>query len=226
MKGGRDAPTINAVTDAVEVLDKQPAYSGYFRLDRYRLRHRLYEGGWGQPFERELFERGHAVSVVLYDPDRDVLVLIEQFRIGAFVAGRQPGLQGAFSPWLIEIVAGIIDEGETAEEVARREAMEEAGCEITHLERICLILTSPGGSSETVEFFLGLTEAPEAGGIHGLDDEHEDIRVIVAPPGDVYAWIDQGRIVNGPALVGLQWFRVHHHRLRERHGPKPGEPAG
>lgn len=218
MKGEPDAPAAFAAADDVEVLAKQPAYSGYFRIDRYRLRHRLYAGGWGQPFERELFERGHAVSVVLYDPDRDLLVLIEQFRVGAFVAGREPGLQGGFSPWLIEIVAGIIDEGESAEEVARREAIEEAGCEITHLERLGVILTSPGGSSETVEFFLGLTKAPETGGIHGLSHEHEDIRVLVAKPEEVYAWIDTGKIVNGPALVGLQWFRIRHPQLRERHG--------
>jgi ADP-ribose diphosphatase len=221
MRETRDVPAMTAA-DA-EVLEKQPAYSGYFRVDRYQLRHRLYAGGWGPPFEREVFERGHAVGVVLYDPIRDLLVLIEQFRVGAFIAGREPGLSGAFSPWLIEIVAGIIDEGETAQEVARREAIEEAGCEISHIERIGVILTSPGGSSETVEFYLGLTHAPETGGIHGLDEEHEDIRVIVAPPEEVYAWIDEGRIVNGPALVGLQWFRVHHQQLRERHGPTRAE---
>lgn len=222
MSGEGDASGMSAAAD-VEVLEKQPAYTGYFRLDRYRLRHRLYAGGWGPPIEREVFERGHAVSVVLYDPVRELLVLIEQFRIGALVAGGEPGLAGAFSPWLIEIVAGIIDEGQTAEEVARREAVEEAGCEITHLERIGIILTTPGCCSETVEFFVGLTVAPETGGIHGLDDEHEDIRVIVESPDTVYGWIDEGRIVNGPALVGLQWFRIHHHRLRERHGPARSE---
>jgi ADP-ribose pyrophosphatase len=218
MTEARDVPAMTAAAD-VEVLEQRPAYAGYFRVDRYQLRHRLYAGGWGPPFEREVFERGHAVSVVLYDPTRDLLVLIEQFRVGAFIAGREPGLNGAFSPWLIEIVAGIIDEGETAEEVARREAIEEAGCEISHIERIGIILTSPGVSSETVEFYLGLTHAPETGGIYGLDDEHEDIRVIVVSPEEVYAWIDEGRIVNGPALVGLQWFRVHHQQLRDRHGP-------
>ena len=216
MKGDRDTPTINAATDDVEVLDKQPAYSGYFRLDRYRLRHRLYTGGWSPPIEREVFERGHGVCVILYDVDRDLLVLIEQFRIGAFAAGREPGPKVVSSPWLIELVAGIIDEGETAEEVARREAMEEAGCEITHLERICLIFTSSGGSSETVEFYLGLTHAPETGGIRGLDDEHEDIRVLVASPDEVWRWIDAGCIVDGRALVGLQWFRIRETYLRAR----------
>jgi ADP-ribose diphosphatase len=214
MNEGPPPPAMTA--DDVEVVRREEAYAGYFRIDRYRLRHRLYDGGWGPTFEREVFERGHAVSVVLYDPDRDLLVLIEQFRIGAFVASREPELAGAFSPWLIEIVAGIIDEGEAPDAVARREAVEEAGCEISHLERIGVILTSPGASSETVTLYLGLTHAPETGGIHGLDDEHEDIRVLVARPEEVYAWMDTGRIVNGPALVGLHWFRIHHQRIRER----------
>jgi ADP-ribose pyrophosphatase len=198
----------------VEVLEKRTAYQGYFRLDRYRLRHRLYAGDWGSSMQREIFERGHAVAAVLYDPHRDRMVLIEQFRPGAFVAAGEPHLTGAFSPWLIEIVAGIIDEGETPDDVVQREAVEEAGCPIHELERIGTILTSPGGSSETVMLYLGFVSAPEEAGIFGLDEEHEDIRVILACPDEVWQWMDAGRIVNGPALVGLQWFRIHQDRLR------------
>lgn len=200
--------------DGVEVVDVEPGYAGYFRLDRYRLRHRLYAGGWGPPMEREVFERGHAVAAVLYDPDKDVLVLIEQFRVGAYLALREPHLRGAFSPWLIEIVAGIIDTDETPDAVIRREAVEEAGCTIRELRPIGPILTTPGGSTETVGLFYGLVAAPPTGSVHGLDEEHEDIRVIVAPPDEVWQWMDQGRIVNGPALTGLQWFRIHEKELR------------
>jgi ADP-ribose pyrophosphatase len=198
----------------VDVLEKHTEWSGYFRVDRYRLRHRLFAGGWGRPMEREVFERGHAVAAVLYDSTRDRMVLIEQFRPGAFAAAGEPHLAGAFAPWLIEIVAGIIDEGETPEQVIRREALEEAGCTINELRPITTILTSPGGSTETVMLYLGLTDAPSTGGVHGLAEEHEDIRVLVVPPEEVWAWIDAGRIVNGPALVGLQWFRIHQERLR------------
>jgi ADP-ribose pyrophosphatase len=199
----------------VEVLEKQTGYAGYFRLDVYRLRHRLYAGGWGAPMQREVFDRGHAVAAVLYDPQADVLVLIEQFRTGALVAAQQPHLTAAFSPWLIEIVAGIIDHGETPEEVMCREAVEEAGCVIRELRTILPILTTPGGSSESVVLFYGLVDAPPCGGgLHGLDEEHEDIRVITASPDEVWRWMDEGRIVNGPALVGLQWFRIHERELR------------
>lgn len=200
--------------DDVELLGQDPAYAGYFKVDRYRFRHRKYDGGWSRPMVREIFERGHAAAVVLYDPAKDRMVLIEQFRSGAWVAAREPHLTGAFTPWLIEIVAGIIDEGETAEAVARREAVEEAGCVVREMRSIGPILATPGGSSESVALFLGLIDAPDVGGIFGLDEEHEDIRVLLASPDEVWAWMDQGRIVNGPALVALQWFRIHQDGLR------------
>lgn len=172
--------------------------------------------------EREIFERGHAVAVILYDPTQDRLVLIEQFRPGALVALEQPHLAGNFLPWLIEVVAGIIDDGETPENVARREALEEAGCCVTALHLIQRILASPGGSTKSITVYLGLTDAPAGGSVHGLDDGHEDIRVSVETPDTVFGWIDEQRIVNGPALLGLLWFRLNYQRLRD--GWRPGPP--
>lgn len=212
----REPDSRDMSADDVEILEKQTVYQGYFRLDRYRLRHRLFAGGWGAPMQREIFERGHAVAAVLYDPAQDRMVLIEQFRPGAFVASGEPHLAGSFSPWLIEIVAGIIDDGETPDAVVRRESVEEAGCPIRHLEPIGTILTTPGGSSETVMLYLGLVDAPSESGVFGLDEEHEDIRVLLASPDEVWRWMDSGRVVNGPALVGLQWFRIHQDRIRSR----------
>src|SRR5574338_859495 len=175
--------------DDVEVESHQTVYTGYFRLDRYRLRHRLFVGGWSEPVVREVFERGQAVALILYDPDRDVLVLVEQFRAGVFAAGYGGEVDGVASPWLIEIVAGIIGKDETPEEVARREAMEEAGCSIRDLQPVCRVFASPGASTETVEIFFATCTAPAAGTLHGLDNEHEDIRVLVAPPEAVFSWI-------------------------------------
>ena len=202
--------------DDVEVLDHEIPFQGYYRIETFRLRHRLFAGGWSEPMHREMLERGHAVGVVLYDPDRDTLVLIEQFRIGAFAACQTPWLPKGSSPWLVEIVAGIIDEGETPEAVARREAVEEAGCEIDALEFVCRFLVTPGVSSEMILLYAGRIDASKAGGIHGLDHEHEDIRVIAAPAAEVFRWLDEGRIINATALVGLQWFRANHADLRSR----------
>lgn len=188
------------------IIDRAIAYQGFFTLSEYRLQHERFAGGWSDEISRLCFERGDAVAVLLWDPRRDAVVLVEQFRVGAL--GRP------YSPWLYEIVAGITGPGETREEVARREAVEEAGCTIRELRPIGPILTTPGGSTETVGLYYGLVAAPPAGGLHGLDEEHEDIRVIVASPDEVWQWMDQGRIVNGPALTGLQWFRIHEKELR------------
>ncbi|MEK6596357.1 MAG: NUDIX domain-containing protein, partial [Pseudomonadota bacterium] len=109
----------------VEILEKTICFEGFFRLERYRLRHRLFNGDWSRPLVRELFERGHAAAILPYDPIRDEVILIEQFRVGALAA---PG-----GPWLLEIVAGVIEGNETTEEVVKRESMEEADCVITDL---------------------------------------------------------------------------------------------
>jgi len=194
------------MTDGVELLDKSERYSGFFRINCYRLRHRLFAGGWSGAIEREVFERGHAVGVLPYDPVADSVVLIEQFRIGALVAG--------MSPWLIEVVAGIAEEGEAPEEVARRETQEEAGLEIQALMPMCRYLVSPGGSSESVRLYCGRVDSRGAGGIHGLAEEHEDIRVDRLPYGDAMRLLEEGRVTNSVSLIALQWLALHRDRVR------------
>jgi ADP-ribose pyrophosphatase len=144
----------------VELIEKQAAFCGYFRIDRLRLRFPLYEGGMSREVEREVLERGQVAAVLLVDPDRDCVVLIEQFRPGPYAAGEPP--------WLIEAVAGVIEGGESAEELARREAREEANCEITDLFPIMHFFTSPGASTESVALFCGRVDSTDAGGVHGL----------------------------------------------------------
>lgn len=200
----------------VEILETEVPFRGYYRIESYRLRHRLFAGGWSQPMRRELLERGHAVAVILYDPDRDELVLIEQFRIGAFAALASPQITLECTPWLLEIVAGIIDDGEKPEDVARREAVEEAGCEIQEMEFACQFLVSPGVCSESITLFCGRVDASRVGGVHGLDHEHEDIRVSAVPAAEVFDWLDQGRFVNATAVVAMLWFRGRHHAFRQK----------
>ena len=190
----------------VEILEKSERYRGYFRINRYRLRHRLFAGGWSGEIEREVFERGHAVGVLPYDPAADAVVLIEQFRIGALVAGMEP--------WLIEVVAGIIEESEAPEEVARRETLEEAGLEIQALMPMCRYLVSPGGSSESVRLYCGRVDSRGAGGIHGLAEEHEDIRVEAVPFDAAMRRLDEGRVTNSVSVIALQWLGLHRDRVR------------
>ncbi len=201
----------------VEVIEKEAAFEGYFRIDRYRLKHRQFEGGMGPELSREIFERGHAACCLLYDPDLDQLVLIEQFRPGAYAALASPWFdEGEDTPWLIEVIAGIIEDGEDPEVVVRREALEEAGCEIGRIEPLFHYFATPGGSSESMFVFCGRVDARGAGGTHGLKDEGEDIRVFAIDVEDAFAMLDAGRIINAMTLIPLQWFRAHHEELRRR----------
>ncbi len=190
----------------LDIRSRETVFDGYFRIDRYRLRHEKHDGGWTPEFSREVFERGHAVAVLPYDPRRDEVVLIEQFRIGAHAAG--------LGAWLIEVVAGIAEPGEVAEAVARRETVEECGCVLQRFERIGRYLVSPGGSSETCEVFCGEVDASQANGIHGLADEQEDIRVFHTGFETAMAMISDGRIANAATLITMQWLALNRSRLR------------
>ena len=196
--------------DALEIIDHETAYQGFFRVGRYRLRHRRYDGGWSPELSREVVERGRAVGLLLYDPMRDAVVLVEQFRLPAHLAG--------FTSWQLEIVAGLVDHGEEAEgDVARREALEEAGLAIEgELVPIHRLLTSPGGSTEAVALFCGRVDASRAGGVHGLAAEHEDIKVVVKSYAEVARQLRAGGIENASTLIALYWLAAHRARLRKR----------
>lgn len=192
--------------DDAEILDVETVWKGFFRVDRLRLRHRLFAGGWGQPIIREVFERGHAAALLPYDPMRDEVVLIEQFRTGALTAGAYP--------WLVEIVAGIIEEGESAEDVVRRETVEEAGCEVTEVVPVMDVFTTPGGSSERIAIFIGRVDARGVGGIHGLADEGEDIRVFTESLDAALERMASGGINNLIAVAALQWLALNRGEVR------------
>jgi len=210
------------VTDPrVEVIERSVAFQGFFRIVRYRLRHRLFEGGMGPELERELFERGRAAVVLPYDPERRQVVLVEQFRVGA--------IEDEEDPWLLEPVAGIIEAGESAPEVARREAVEEAGLELLDLIPIGSYYPSPGGSSEICEAFVARVDSSNAGGLFGLADHGEDIRAHVLPLATALAWLEDGRLRVASTLITLQWLALHRAALEARWrsgGAGPREGAG
>ena len=180
------------------------AYSGFFKLKKISLRHTLFNGGWTQTIQRELFHRNNCVGVLLYDPIRDEVVLIEQIRMGALFVGSNE------QAWLLEIVAGGIEQGETAEEVAYRESIEEAGCEIKSLTKINEFYTTPGGSSERLTLFYGEVDTTNVGGIYGLASENEDIRVSTVPFKEAYQMTQDGRINSAIPIIALQWLFINH----------------
>ncbi|MCM8622295.1 MAG: NUDIX domain-containing protein [Candidatus Accumulibacter sp.] len=192
----------------VEILGQEICYQGFFRLERLRLRHRLFAGGMSPAIVRETIEKGDVAAVLLYDPQRDEVVMIEQFRIGARADPR--------GPWLLEIVAGLIEDGETPAAVACREAMEEAGCTVTDLLPISSFYTSPAKTSQRTHLFLGRVDSRNAGGIHGLAHEGEDIRVVCLAAEQAVVLAEQGRTDSAWPLVALWWFARHHQEVRQR----------
>jgi ADP-ribose pyrophosphatase len=194
-------------TDDVEILDAEPLFRSFFQADKVTLRHRLYEGGWSEPITREVFMRGEAVGVLLYDPQNELIGLVEQFRIGA--------LQDAHGPWCMEVVAGMVEAGESLEEVAWREVEEETSLQPDSMEYICEYMASPGGCDEKLHVYCAQMNLQGAGGVHGLISEGEDIKLHVMAATDVFAEIYGGRFNNAATMIALQWLQLNRERLRQ-----------
>ena len=185
----------------VRIKVSERVFDGYFAVDRVTVEHRAFDGGWAPAVTREVFERGDAVGVLPYEPVSDSLVLIEQFRAGA--------LRDADSPWMLELVAGIVEAGERDEEVVRREADEEAGCRLAQLEPIAHYYPSAGACTEHVRLFCGRVLEAGVGEVRGLDAEGEDILVHRLPWTEVLDLLRANRINNGHTLVALQWLALN-----------------
>ena len=189
----------------VNVLKTETLYQGFFKAEKMTLRHRLYEGGWSTDIVREVFVRGQAVGIVLFDPVRDLIGLVEQIRIGAI--GHQA------SPWCLEVVAGMTEIGESLTEVARREIEEETSLVPTAMEYICEYMASPGGCTERLHLFCGLVDLDQEAGVHGLEEEGEDIKLYILPAQEVFDELYGGRFNNAATLIGLQWLQLNRARI-------------
>ncbi|WP_372782149.1 NUDIX domain-containing protein, partial [Litorivivens sp.] len=181
--------------DDFTVSSEQTLWKGFFEVVDVSLRHRLFDGGWSGDIRRVVARRRQAVGVLIYDPALDALAVAEQFRVGALA--RNP------SPWLMELIAGLMEAGESPEDVAHRESQEEAGVTLRALEKVASYYSSPGGSDEYFHLYCGCADLSAAAGVHGLAEENEDIRLHVLPVNEVLAMMDDGRIDNAHSLVAL-----------------------
>jgi len=179
---------------------REVKYRGFYSIDAVSYRHSLFSGEMTAPIEAELFVRDNVVGVLPYDPMTDRVALIEQFRIGA--------MHNLPDPWLLQVIAGMIDTDETPEEVAKREAYEEAGIKLDHVKLISRFLASPGASTEEVFVFFAETDLSGVGGTHGLAEEDEDIRVRVISADKAISMLDAGEIRNSRLLVIGYWLLV------------------
>jgi ADP-ribose pyrophosphatase len=191
----------------IEIVDATMIFERYLRIDTFRFRHRLFSGEWSAARSYDVLRRGRAVAIILYDPDCDSVVLVEQFRLPALLAGS--------SPWQLEAAAGVIDTDETPEAVAIRETREETGLGLIG-EPIVIqrYLPSAGGSDESVVLFCGRVDSTLAAGVHGLPEEHEDIRVAVKTLAEIEAMLEAGAIESGHTLIALLWLLRHRDRLQ------------
>jgi ADP-ribose pyrophosphatase len=193
----------------VELLQTKVLADAHFRYEQLSLRTETFAGGMSEPFQREVLRSGQAVVVLLFDPRAERLILIEQFRVGAYV-NKLP------SSWILECVAGMIDAGESSETAARREVEEETGCTVGRIERVGAYLSTPGISDELVTIFIGEVDSSMAGGVHGHAGEDEDIRTLVFTVEEALAAMDQGALVNIMAQTALLWFARHGQALAQR----------
>jgi ADP-ribose pyrophosphatase len=208
------APTHPPVHPDVEILGAETGFARHLRVEIVRFRHRRFAGGWSGERVFDVVRRGAAAAILLYDPERDSVVLIEQFRVAALYAGR--------SPWQIEAVAGLIDSDETPEQVARREAKEEANLDPEGpLVPIQTILPASGSFDETVYLFCGRVDSRAAAGIYGLAAEQEDIRVTVKTIAEIETMLDAGQIDSSHTVICLYWLLRHRDRLRQDWGVTP-----
>ena len=200
-------PTIDPSHPDVEIAHTQTVSGRHLRIDTFVFRNRLFSGEWSAERNYDVLRRGQAVAIVLYDPDHDRVVFVEQFRLPALLAGS--------SPWQLEAAAGLIDTDETPEAVAVRETHEETGLALSG-EPILIqrYLSSAGNSDEGVVLFCGRVDSTAAAGVHGLPEEHEDIRVAVKTLAEVEVLLDTGAVESGHTLIGLYWLLRHRDHLR------------
>ena len=193
------------MTKEFEIIEHNIVYSGFFRMEKFRLKHTLFAGGWSEEISREVFSRGCGAAVLLYDPNTDKVILIEQIRAGALANPQRA--------WLTEIVAGGIEEGETAVEVAHRETLEETGCTIEALHFISEFYTTPGGVSERISLFCGKVDSTQVKGIHGLDEENEDIMVHCVDFETAYQMVETNHIESAIPIIAIQWLALNKSKI-------------
>ena len=194
----------------VEIISRETVYKSFTQVDVVKLKHRLFAGGISPLIQRELVIKPEAIGVLIYDPYLDAVLLIEQFRVGAL---SHP------NPWQLEIVAGLVDgQGESLEDVAQREVLEEAGVTLSRLETVMTFLLSPGGSNEKFTLFVGQADLSTitTGNLHGLPEEGEDIRVNVLAAQQAIALLKQDILFNAPLLIALQWLALNKKDLQTR----------
>lgn len=192
---------------AAEITSRKVEFDGYHRLETVTCKPRsLKHDGFATEMSREIFFCKKIAAVLLYVPETDEILMNQQFRLGAMLAGAE-------DPFLFEVAAGAVDDGESIEAAARREALEETGSEVLEIEYINKCYTSAGCLAEEFHLYLGRIARAE-GGIFGMEHEGEEIKTHLLPAQKVIDMLDNGEITNAPTAILIHWFARHHARIR------------
>nr|WP_282447190.1 NUDIX domain-containing protein [Pseudoalteromonas sp. 2CM32C] len=184
-------------------------YKGFFQVDLYQFEHALFAGGKSELISREILERGDAIAVLPYDPISDTVLLIEQIRIGA--------IKSKHSPWLLECIAGMTDGSDDYESVAKKEAYEEAGLNLTELEFMLSYLSSPGGTTERLHLYLARADLSDVeSSVYGLETEGEDIKTHVLSVDDALTRLNNGEMDNAATVICMQWLALNHEKMKHK----------
>jgi len=190
----------------IDLQDRQTVYQGWSKVETFQVRHRKFDGDWSPVLKREVHYVGEAACILPWDPATGQVVLIEQFRASGLVHGE--------ATWLIEAIAGLVEQGQSPEATARREAKEEAACKVERLIPVLSAFSSPGSSGERSHLFVGITKLDGVGGIHGLDNEDEDIRAFTVPLNEALSACHDGRIADLKTIALIQWLTLNEDKLR------------
>lgn len=205
--------------DAVVEERRCVPYNRFFQLDERRIRFPNFDGSLSDPVDRVAFVAVDAITLLPYDPVRDRVLLVDQFRMGPYV-------RGDAQPWTLEPIAGRVDGGESWEDAVHREAREEAGVALWHLEQIGTYYPSPGAVTEYLSSYVGLTDLPdEAAGVFGVAEEAEDIKTRLVGFDELMAMTRDGRVQNAPLMISALWLAAERARLRSVPRPKGASAA-
>lgn len=183
----------------VTLHKQRRVFDGFFKIDEVHLSHERFDGTMSRPLTRLCLERGDAVAALVFEPKLGKLLFVEQFRYPSHQRGRG---------WLTEVVAGMIDKGESPPEALGREMLEELGYEMASTERIGQFFSSPGTSSEQTHlYYVVAGDKKESGG--GVDDEDEDLRTLALDPEEALARLAQGDFCDAKTIIAMMWYQAN-----------------
>ena len=188
----------------VEIQSREYAFKGFVQVEKVSLRHRLFnQTEYTTTIQRELIRRKEAAGVLIYNDQQQKFALIEQFRVGA--------IDDDVSPWQLEIIAGVLDGDESPESCIRRESVEESGCELNQIRHLFSFYPSAGACDEIFHLYVAQAALPAEGGVFGMPDESENIKLHIIDYSDLCILLQSNRLKNAPVIMALQWLQQHLH---------------